>query len=95
VSISTEKECGNKVLRIYGLRRDKMMHNEDLHKQYSPPKTVRMIKSRRKIWAGCVVRMVEIRNRYGNFCAETRSKETTKKTNVGWRETSCGLLLTW
>jgi hypothetical protein len=49
--------------RIFGLRRDEVtgdwrkLHNEDLHKLYSSPNIIRMIKSRRMRWAGHVARM--------------------------------------
>jgi hypothetical protein len=33
------------------------LHNEDLHNLYSSPSIIRMIKSRRIIWAGHVARM--------------------------------------
>jgi hypothetical protein len=61
----------NRVLRrIFGLRRDEVtrdwrkLHNEELHKLYSSPEIIRMIKSRRMRWAGHVARMGETRNAY-------------------------------
>jgi hypothetical protein len=52
----------NRVLRrIFGPRRDEVMgdwkklHNEELHKLYSSPNIIRMIKSRRMRWAWHVV----------------------------------------
>jgi hypothetical protein len=54
----------NRVLRrIFGLKRDQVtgswrkLHNEDLHNVYSSPSIIRMIKSRRMIWAGHVAQM--------------------------------------
>jgi hypothetical protein len=55
----------NRVLRrIFGLKRDEVtgvwrkLHNEELHNLYpSPSKIIRMIKSRRRRWAGHVARM--------------------------------------
>jgi hypothetical protein len=48
----------NKVLRrIFGPKREKVtgdwkkLHNEELHKLYSSPNIIRMIKSRRMRWA--------------------------------------------
>jgi hypothetical protein len=52
--------------RIFGPNRDdvtggwRKLHNEDLHNLYSTP--IRMIKSRRMIWARNVARMGEKRN---------------------------------
>jgi hypothetical protein len=55
----------NRVLRrIFAPNRDEVMggwrklHNEELHDLYSPPSVVRIIKSRRMMWAGHVARMV-------------------------------------
>jgi acyl-coenzyme A synthetase/AMP-(fatty) acid ligase len=54
----------NRVLRrIYEPNRDKAdggwrkLHNEELHKFYSSPSTIRMMMSRRMRWAGHVARM--------------------------------------
>jgi hypothetical protein len=51
----------NSVLRtIFELKGDEViirwrkLHNEDLHKLYSPPNIIRMMKSRRMIWEGHV-----------------------------------------
>jgi hypothetical protein len=38
------------------------LHNEELHNLYSSPNIIRMIKSRKMIWAGHVSRMAETRN---------------------------------
>jgi hypothetical protein len=61
----------NRVLRSkFGPKRDEVtgdwrkLHNEELHKLYSSPNIIRMIKSRRMIWAGHVARMGETRNAY-------------------------------
>jgi hypothetical protein len=34
--------------------RERKLHNEEFHNLYSSPNTIRMIKSRRKRWAGNV-----------------------------------------
>jgi hypothetical protein len=55
----------NRVLRrIFGPRREKdgswrNLHNDELHKLFSPLNIVRVIKSRRMWWAGHVARMGE------------------------------------
>jgi hypothetical protein len=61
----------NRVLkRIFGPNRDeetggwRKLHNEELHKLYSSPSVIRIIKSRRMRWAGHVARMGEKRNAY-------------------------------
>jgi hypothetical protein len=40
------------------------LHNEELHRLYSAPSIIRMIKSRRMRWAGHVAQMGEKRNAY-------------------------------
>jgi hypothetical protein len=54
----------NRVLRrIFGPRRDEVgggwrkLHNEELRALYSSPSVIRMIKSRRMIWAGHIAQM--------------------------------------
>jgi hypothetical protein len=54
----------NRMLRgIFGPKRDEVtgdwrkLYNEELHKLYSSPNIIRMIKSRRMRWAGHIVRM--------------------------------------
>ena len=61
----------NSVLRrIFGPKRDKIklewrkLHIEELSDLYSSPHIVRMIKSRRIMWAGHVARMGERRGVY-------------------------------
>jgi hypothetical protein len=51
--------------RIFGPKRDEVTRvwrkllNEELHKLYSSPSIIRMIKSRKMRWAGNVARMME------------------------------------
>jgi hypothetical protein len=40
------------------------LHNEELHKLYSSPSIIRVVKSRRMRWAGHTARMGERRNAY-------------------------------
>jgi hypothetical protein len=61
----------NRVLRrIFGPKRDeatgqwRRLHNEELNDLYSSPNIIRVIKSRRMIWAGHVARMGEKRGAY-------------------------------
>jgi hypothetical protein len=56
--------------RIFGPMRDKetggwrKLQNEELHKLYSSPSIIRIIKSKGMRWAGHVARMGENRNAY-------------------------------
>jgi hypothetical protein len=49
--------------RIFGLKRDEVaggwrkLHNEELHNLYSSPSIIRMIRSRKIIWAMHAARM--------------------------------------
>jgi hypothetical protein len=61
----------NRVLRIiFGPKRDEVtgewrkLHNEEVNGLHSLPNNVRVIKSRRLIWAGHVARMGERRGVY-------------------------------
>jgi hypothetical protein len=61
----------NRVLRrIFGPKRNEVTsgwrkrHNEELHGLYSSPSIVRVIKARRRRWAGHVARMGEVRGAY-------------------------------
>jgi hypothetical protein len=60
----------NRVLRIFGPRRDEVMggwrklHNEELHDLYCLPSIIRIMKSRRRRWAGHVVQMREKKNMF-------------------------------
>jgi hypothetical protein len=56
--------------RIFGPKRDEVtgawrkLHNEEFHNFYALQHIIRMINSRRIIWAGHVARMGEKRNAY-------------------------------
>jgi hypothetical protein len=70
----------NRVLRgILGPKRDEVtgswrkLHNEEVHNLYSSPSIIRMIKSRRMRWAGCVARMGAKRKHIG-YCWESQKK---------------------
>jgi hypothetical protein len=61
----------NRVLRrIFGPKRDevpgacRILYNEELRDLYSSPSVIRIIKSRRMIWAIHIVRMGEKKNAY-------------------------------
>jgi hypothetical protein len=72
----------NRVLRrIFGPKRDKVtggwrkLHNEELRDLYSSPSIMRMIKLRRKKWAGYVARMGEKRNAYKLLVGKLEGKD--------------------
>jgi hypothetical protein len=66
--------------RIFGPKREKMvggwwkLHNEELHDLYSSPNIVRIIKSRRKRWAGHETRTGETRNAYRTLVGKPEGK---------------------
>jgi hypothetical protein len=81
----------NKVLsRIFGPKGDeergvwRKLHNEELHKLYSSPSTMRMIKSRRMGWAGKVARMGEKRNEYRIFVGKPEGKRPLRRPRRRW-----------
>jgi len=53
------------------IRECRKLHNEELNDLYSSPKIVRVIKSRRMIWAGHVARIGERRRVYRVLVVET------------------------
>jgi hypothetical protein len=84
----TLRRFENRVLRrIFGPKEEEVtedwrkLHNEELHKLYSSPNIIRMIKSRRIRWAGHVARMGR-RGMNRDIGGEAKRKETTKKTTT-------------
>jgi len=75
----------NMVLRIFGPRRDELtgewrrLYNEELNDLYSSPNIVRVIKSRRMIWAGHVARMGEERGVYRVLVGKPEGKKPLGK----------------
>jgi hypothetical protein len=59
-----------------GLRK---LHSEELHNLYSSPSIIRMIKSRRKIWAGHVARMGKKRNAYRVLMGKSEGKRPLER----------------
>jgi hypothetical protein len=70
----------NRVLRrIFGPKMEedgsrRRLHNDELHSLYSSPNIVRVIKSRRKRWAGHVARMGEGRGAYRDLVGRPEDK---------------------
>ena len=67
--------------RIFGPRRYEVtgewrrLYNEELNDLYSSPNIVRVIKSRRKRWAGHVARMGEERGCIGSWWGNRRERD--------------------
>ena len=94
----------NKVLRIFGPRRDEVkgewrrMHNEKLNKMYSSSNIVRVIKSRRMRWVGHVARMGEERGVYRFLVGKPEGKRPLGRPRRRWvdnirmylQEVGCG-----
>jgi len=81
----------NMVLRrIFGPRRDEVtgewrrLHNEGLNGLYSSPNIVRVIKSRRKRWAGHLARMGEERGVYRVFVGKPEGKRPIGRPRRRW-----------
>jgi hypothetical protein len=76
----------NRVLRRkFGPKMDKVtgssrkLHNEELHKLYSPSSIIEMIKSRMR-WVWHAVRMREKKYAYRIWWENQKKKETTRQT---------------
>jgi hypothetical protein len=81
----------NRVLRrLFGPKRDeatgewRKLQNEEFHDTYSSPAIVRLIKSRRMIWAGHVARMEE-RSIQG-FVGKTEGKRPLGRPRCRWED---------
>jgi hypothetical protein len=59
-------------------------HNEELHKLYSSPSIIRVIKSRRMRWAGHVARMGEKRNAYRIWEGNPEGKRPLGRPRHRW-----------
>jgi hypothetical protein len=60
------------------------LHNEELHRLYSAPSIIRMIKSRRMRWAGHVARMGEERNAYRILVGKPEGKRPLGRPRRRW-----------
>jgi hypothetical protein len=59
-------------------------HNEELYNLYSSPSIIRIIKSRRMRWAGCVARMREKRNVYRLLVRMSERKRPLGRPRRSW-----------
>jgi hypothetical protein len=60
------------------------LHNEALRDLYSSPSIIRIIKSRRKRWAGHVARMGEKRNAYRSLLEKPEGKRPLGRPRRRW-----------
>jgi hypothetical protein len=80
----TLRVCKNRVLRIFGPKREEVtgdwrrLHNEELHNVYVSQYVVRVIKSRRVTGVGGETRIGEIRNAYNILVGKPGGKRTRK-----------------
>ena len=96
----------NRVMRIFGTKRDEVtgewrkLRNEELNNLYSSPNIVRVIKSRRMIWAEHVARMWESRVVYRVLVGKHERRKPLGRPRRRWednirmdlREVGCGCL---
>jgi hypothetical protein len=62
------------------------MHNEEHHNFYASPNIVRVIKSRKIIWAGHVARMGEIRNIYKMLVGKPEMNTPLVRPRSRWED---------
>jgi hypothetical protein len=60
------------------------LHNEELHDLYSSPSIIRLMKSRRMIWAGHVARIGEKRNAYRLLVGKAEGKRPLGRPRRRW-----------
>jgi hypothetical protein len=78
--------------KIFGPKREedglwKKLHNDELHSLYSSPNIVRVIKSRRMMWAGHMARMGEGRGVYRALVGRPEDKRPVGRSRLGGRIT--------
>jgi hypothetical protein len=82
----------NRVLRkIFGLKSEedgswRKLHNDKLHSLYSSLNIVRVIKSRRMMWAGHVARMGEGRGVYRVLVGRSEGKRPLGRSRRRWKD---------
>jgi hypothetical protein len=84
----------NRVLRrIFRPKREEVaggcrrLHNEELHNLYVLPNVIRVIKSGRKRWAGCVAYIEEMRDAYKILIGKSRGKRSLGSPGRRWENT--------
>ena len=83
----------NRVLmKVFGPKRDEVtgewrkLHNEELNDLYSLPNIVRVVKSRRKRWAGHVARMGEDRDVHRVLVGKPEEKRPLGRPRRRWED---------
>jgi hypothetical protein len=81
----------NRVVRVFRPKREeggswRKLHNDELHRLYSSPNVVRVIKSRRMRWAGHVARMGEGRCVYRVLVWRHEGKRPVGKSRRRWED---------
>jgi hypothetical protein len=77
-------------LEIFGPKRDEVtgewrkLHNEELNDLYTLPNIVRVVKSRRMIWAGHVARMGEERGVHRALVGKPEGKRPLERPRRRW-----------
>jgi hypothetical protein len=77
--------------RIFGPKREedgswRKLRRDELHRLYSSPNIVRVIKARRLRWAGHVARMVEGRGVYRVLVGKPESKKPLGRPRRRWED---------
>jgi hypothetical protein len=62
------------------------LHNEKLHNLYASTNIVRMIKSRRMIWAGHVACIGKMKNSHKTFVGKPEGKGSLRRPRHKWRD---------
>jgi hypothetical protein len=60
------------------------LHNEELHDLHSSLSIIRIIKARRRIWAGHVARMGEKRNAYRLLAGKPEGRRPLRRPSRRW-----------
>jgi len=77
-------------MKIFGPKREEVvggqrrLHNEELHKLYTSPNIISVIKSRRMKWMGHVTHMEEMRNAYNILVGKLKEKRPLRRPRHRW-----------
>jgi hypothetical protein len=80
-TVSILKFTNSRFLKVSYSRK---LHNKEIHDLYSSPSKIRIIKSRRMIWAGHVARMGEKRNAYRLLVRKQEGKRPLGRPRLKW-----------
>jgi hypothetical protein len=62
------------------------LHNEELHKFYTSPDIITVIKKRKTRWTGYVARLEEMRNAYKSLVGKHEGKRTLGRHRHRWED---------